>query len=604
MKKTFTWARLLRTTAAWILVFSMLLCGCASTPNDNGTTEGKDNVPVTNGKLEAQDAADGISALYGLLLKFLGGDMEMDASMDMAMQSDVAITLGSEIKEQLGQSLKEVGINEGLSWFESLGLSTTMIKDGDLTRLVVGINLFKKDIISADVIMDMANKMMYATLPGINDQTVGMPMDMEQQDGNELPDMDEDWDDTMDETPAAGAVGGVSSLLTGGNLAAIFAEHKDLIQALPTEEQMNQLILSYLDVTLEYLEEGTTAKETLTQDDVSQSVDATTYVITRYDVMDAAIAVLTKAKTDTELEKALDAFSALSNAIATQQGEDVEQTDLHAELMDDIDDMLKDLQEDKTNSEDDEVLRICVYTANDKTVGIQMTMHEMDGFAEPEDETVAQSMSAEEADQVKRITVYSLEDGNKSAFYLNVMDNVEFSGSNHVSVEQLMGNKLVSGNYTLKLDGVEYLLVELENFTADPFNSETLEGTVYLRLGKGLKDTMETPSPFFNQNTVVKLEVKIDDKGSELNVVLYSGDMILFRIDTATKLLEPTEITVPKDYIDGTNEEAMAQWMQNMDLEALLNNLKEADVPEELIQMLELMMQGGSEEGPPEEEYE
>ena len=68
MKKTFTWARLLRTTAAWILVFSMLLCGCASTPNDNGTTEGKDNVPVTNGKLEAQDAADGISALYGLLL--------------------------------------------------------------------------------------------------------------------------------------------------------------------------------------------------------------------------------------------------------------------------------------------------------------------------------------------------------------------------------------------------------------------------------------------------------------------------------------------------------------------------------------------------------
>ena len=115
---------------------------------------------------------------------------------------------------------------------------------------------------------------------------------------------------------------------------------------------------------------------------------------------------------------------------------------------------------------------------------------------------------------------------------------------------------------------------------------------------------METPSLFFNQNTVVKLEVKIDDKGSELNVVLYSGDMILFRIDAAIKLLEPTEITVPKDYIDGTNEEAMAQWAQNMDLEFLLNNLKEADVPEELIQMLELMMQGGSEEGPPEEEYE
>ena len=51
------------------------------------------------------------------------------------------------------------------------------------------------------------------------------------------------------------------------------------------------------------------------------------------------------------------------------------------------------------------------------------------------------------------------------------------------------------------------------------------------------------------------------------------------------------------------DEEAMMTWVSKMDFEALLENLEEAGIPSEMIQMLVQMMQGGM-GGVPETDYE
>ena len=136
--RSFTLARLLKTVVALTLAFAMLLCGCATLPEEGGENNKKPNgglLPGGDGKLEAQDAVDGVSAIYGILLDILGGNIELDASMDMAVQSEVVVTLGDEIKTQLGQSLEQMGMGMDLSWFESIGFANTTIAIATIGRV-------------------------------------------------------------------------------------------------------------------------------------------------------------------------------------------------------------------------------------------------------------------------------------------------------------------------------------------------------------------------------------------------------------------------------------------------------------------------------------
>ena len=141
--KTFHWARLLKSVVALTLVLAMLLCGCATLPGGEGDGE-KNNKPngqlPGDGKLEPQDAVDGVSALYGMVLDILSGNMELDASLDMAMQNEVVVTLGDEIKAQLGGALEQIGMSEDVSWFQSIGFSSTTVTKGDMLQMILEAN--------------------------------------------------------------------------------------------------------------------------------------------------------------------------------------------------------------------------------------------------------------------------------------------------------------------------------------------------------------------------------------------------------------------------------------------------------------------------------
>ena len=68
MHKHFTWARLLRSIVALMLVFSLFLCGCAGVPDEGSKNNGPadNHSTLENGKLEAQNAVESISAVYDL----------------------------------------------------------------------------------------------------------------------------------------------------------------------------------------------------------------------------------------------------------------------------------------------------------------------------------------------------------------------------------------------------------------------------------------------------------------------------------------------------------------------------------------------------------
>lgn len=589
MKKTNSWARMLRSMVALMLVFSVLLCGCMPSEEDDGGKQNNTGNGITigdgDGKLEAQDAVDGVSSVYGILLKLLGGEIQLDGTSNMAMQSNIAITIGDEIKTQLGRSLEQAGLGSDLSWFQSVGISSTTITNGDLTQMNMDALLNGKTVVSAEMIMDMVGSMAYISLPGLNDQSIGINMGM----GQEM-------EGTGSSTGVAvSPVGGMSMI--GDMLKDITVEHKELIQALPTEQEMNKLLSSYLEAALACLGEPTEATETLSHGGVSQQVTTTTYVLTQHNVLDMAIAVLTKAREDKDLEKALDAFSNLSNAI------NEENLDLYDELLNHTNGALEDLQDTKANSEDSELLRLCAYTADGKTVGMKLYLTAMDQVAKPGIsggvEDVVTPAPASEDSKATSITLFSLENDDNTAFYLNIADSFELSGTGTIK------GKKTSGNYNLIVDGVTYLMVEVKDFTANALSSDTLEGTLRLRLGEGLKDRI--PQNFFlNENTIIELQLQIDEETIGMQWRLYSGETFLLSVLMQMTVLDASEIKVPQDYVNVEGQGEMAAWLQNMNTDNVMENLEDADVPAELLQMLQQLLEGGfggEEEVYPEYDY-
>ena len=141
------------------------------------------------------------------------------------------------------------------------------------------------------------------------------------------------------------------------------------------------------------------------------------------------------------------------------------------------------------------------------------------------------------------LTVYSLENNGKTALYLDVMGKLEFSGTGTVKSGK------ASGNYVLQMDGAEFLKIELKDFTANALSSETLEGTIRLRMGEALANQVAA-NPIINENTVIELKLQIDEQNMNLTVNLYSGDMFIAGIATKNKILKNADIKVPTEYTE------------------------------------------------------
>ena len=537
MKKTnlFTWTRLLRTMVALLVALSMVLCGCANT-GDGGDGD-KQNNPQTNifgdgdGKLEAQDAVDSLTNLYGSLLGAFGGNQSENAGYEL----DLVVSLGDTLLQQLSNAMQQAELGSDLSWFENVGLSLKSSTDGDMVQMAVDAQLNGKSIVSADMIVDILGNMAYIRVPELDSQYFGGEVDF--------------------------------SAMQGAlqSSAAMMEEYGELIKDMPTDKALNSVLTRYLNVALEKLGEPSKDEGNLTVGNITQKQSFTKYTITRHDVLDIATAILTTAKTDEELEEVLDDFCAVVNAVghkqAQENGHHWENVDLHAQLMEEIDPMLSDIQEAKANTENLDVLHFVVWADGEKTAGIELQVVDS-GRAQ----TVLQVLSAK--------------DGKNTGFYMSVMDRIRIEGTGTTS-----GGK-ISGRYTLRTYNTDVVYVELKDFDTKALQKGELKGTLRISFADVLVDQMSNSMPI-SEDTVIELVLNIAGKKAQLDLNLYEDDMLLFGIAMTSKITSGDKIKVPGNYVDAMDSSAMQQWAEGLKFTTVLNNLQSAGVPSKLVNMLE-----------------
>lgn len=538
MKKNdlFAWTRLLRTVVALLVILSMLLCGCTNADNDDGTDGKKEEQTGGlfgdgDGKLEAQDAVDSLTNLYGALLSAMGGNQADRYGYEM----DLMVTLGEEVLNGVSESFVQSGLNGDASWLREIGLHMEMNYNGDLMQTMVDANLAGKPIASADVIMDMAGNMAYIGVPELNDRYFGGEVDFSQMQSS----------------------------------TAMLEEYAALVKDLPTDKELNALLTRYLNLVLEMVNEPTGGETQLSTGGITKNVATTTYAFTKHNVLDIATQILTTAKTDAELEKVLDAFSKVINQHGAKQAVEQEyiwtDVDLHAQMLESIDPALEEIQDTKANTVDQVFAELVIYTDGQETAGCSLS-------------TIPDGSDADTA-KMDVLHIYALRDGKETALYVNYIDQLQLAGTGRIS-----GSKL-SGDYTLSANGQKLLDLQLEDFNLKALKKGELEGTVRLRFGEVLLESMGDSLPV-SEDLMIELELDIDDKQAEINCNLYSADTLGIAIVLTGRTTSGANIRIPSDFADAMDSDAMDAWVEEMDYEKVLSNLLAAGVPTDMVDML------------------
>lgn len=542
---TFNWTRVLRTLVALMVIFSLVLCGCAGTAggdSDGGKDKGGNSSNNGNilggdgdGKLESEDVVGSVTGVYGTLLEVIGGKNEIMTNGGVSM--DMTVTLGDSILQNLSAMLEQEDLPADVSWFQNIGIVMDVLYDETLAQMNMSAHLNGTSIVSAEAIVDIMSSSLYLRLPEVNDEYFGGTVDM----GMDMEDMMEQYN----------------------QMQQLMEEYGDIVNALPSEAQLSALLNRYIDTAKGAMSEPATGTEELSYGGLSQSVTATTYTITRTEILNILEAVATTAKTDSDLEKILDNLVAWVDEKAAAQDPDYESVDVHAQLMESIDEFLEQVGElrgelESGETEDIAMVVFTAYTVDDQLAGLKLATN--DGW------------------DTMELQYFSLEQDGKTALYLNVGGQVQFAGTGTKD-----GGK-ANGTYTLQAQGTDMLFITVKDFDMDALKNGELMGTLQLRFSEEMIDEMR--NSMLTPELTIELQLNAGGGKSNVTLTVYNGSELLFSVKLSTRQISGS-ISVPSDYADANDSQQMQEWVGGLSFDRIISNLRSAGVPSELMDLLE-----------------
>ena len=542
---TFNWTRVLRTLVALMVIFSLVLCGCAGTDggdSDGGKGNGGNSSNNGNvlggdgdGKLESEDVVGSVTGVYGTLLEVIGGNNEVMTNGGVSM--DMTVTLGDSILQNLSAMMEQEGLSSDVSWFKNIGIIMDVLYDEGLAQMNMSAHLNGTSIVSAEAIMDMMSSSLYLRLPEVNDEYFGGTMDM----GMDMEDMMGQYE----------------------QMQQMMEEYGDIVNALPSEAELSALLNRYIDTAKGAMSKPATGTEELSYGGVSQSATATTYTITRTEILNILEAVATAAKTDSDLEKILDNLVKWVDEKASAQDPNYESVDVHAQLMESIDAFLEqvgELRGELENGETDDIAMVIftAYTVEDQLVGLKLATN--DGW------------------DTMEMQYFSLEQSGKTALYLNVGGQVQFAGTGTKE-----GNK-ANGTYTLQAQGTEMLYITVKDFDTAALKKGELVGTLQLRFSEEMIDEMR--NSMLTPDLTIELQLNVGGGKSNITLSVYEGSDLIFSVKLSTRQISGN-ISVPSNYADANDSQQMQEWASGLSFDRIISNLRSAGVPGQLMDMLE-----------------
>lgn len=438
-------------------------------------------------------------------------------------QAEIRLTLGDELLSLAETALQQQGMNMDLDWIREITMSLNTNLQDDAMQMGVGIGLGQNNLLSADIICDLENGKGYVALPELNKNYLSADFSY-----------DNSFKDVQD------------------ILSKSMELNSDLVKDLPTEEELNKMINSYVDVILSEIDDVEKETDTISIDDASQKMVVLSAKISQKDMLDIAEKVLKKAEKDKTLKKFIKAFSDYANAVNSINGYSYDTVDLYKEFTDAIPYALEDLEDMSENADSGNYVLLDVYVDMQNNVrGHELSVY-TDG--EKSSETISWLTVA------KGDVIYTEAD----------LIQVQISG------EKTEKKGVSEGSYTLHADGSKIGTLEFENLTEAGGTLRLIPSEEIV--GPALSGS-SIPAALLGDN--MALELVYTENSCQVNILV--GSKTLVGLGLTAEASDGGKISIPTGAASADNQADIMQWVQGLDFDAVLKALESANVPSELV---------------------
>ena len=470
--------------------------------------------------------------LYGGVLDDLTGALtaDPDAAGDFRLDSTFNIHLNPMIT---GSLESQAGMD--MDWLNDLTLTYTAQKKGELAQALTGIGIGDTTQLTMDAIAK-GQEMVWLGLPGLNKNY--LEIDIEQ-------------------------------LMAEGGMTVMASSSQYILELLPDNETLAESLEGYTGIVLSYLEDAESSTETVKCNGLKQELTVLRVKITEKQLAQMCKELLQYAAKDKSVKIFLNNYTDYTRKQYQDFGftqEEINQyfPDMYTEFQSELDGILEELDDTIANAQKGNYLYIYNYVDVADVVGMKLEVHSVD----------------EETMEVSFLTVW---EDDEFAFQGDFED-LQITG------EGVREKGIVEGEYIVEVEGEEVLILEVQDYDQEAAEDGKLIGTFTLRPAPGIANMAGSDSgSAASALTMMALELKLDcseEKASgSFGLSAASNDIV--SVDFVITTAEAGKIKVPSDTVifDG-DQQALMDWVQDMDFDSLLDALEDAGMPGELVDAL------------------
>lgn len=343
------------------------------------------------------------------------------------------------------------------------------------------------------------------------------------------------------------------------NTASYVALSPELMNALPSEKETNQLLNKYLGVAIDSLGNVTKTSEKIEAGDHSQKVTVLKYELNQEDVIKMSKQVLKELKNDKKVKEYIADFEAyMLEEYEDLLSDDYKKGDMYRDFKDAIQEIIDDLGD--TDGSDAEIFTLIDYVnAKHEIIGREI---------EIDDQSI-----------VNYITIHK---GGKFAFEAECESlGLKIYGDGTDK------NDKITGDYEVIVNGKDLFTAELENFDTASLKKLNLNGSIKIVPSSNLLSSLFDMSS--TENTVlsmlepaIKLTFETNDNSSIIAIDVMSKDDSLLKLTINGNTKKDATVTLPDENATMSSDNVM-DWVDSFDLNKIVTALETAKVPSEIV---------------------
>lgn len=494
-----------------------------------------------------KNGTDTVADYYGLIKDTFTDD-------EKKVQGSFRPVLGDEAKELL----KDLPADVNLDWLNDLEVSYTGNYKDNAVMLELAVAVADGDPLKAVGILNSTDGKLFASLPSVSDTYLEFDMN-----SAVAPDSDVSEGGLLVVPPSMSANSVLDGFLTDNDLM------DDLRDVLPSDKELDKLLDRYFAVALDMVEVSAADKAVLTIGGVEQKCTVSTIEITQKQCLDIVAAVLREAKSDKDIKSII----ADVQEFIDEKVKD-EKIDLYAEYTAALDDMLASLKSSEDNATNDVFAVMTTYISQ---------QHEI----------IGRRIALADAEVLYYATAQK---GSAFATEMKIANVVKLSGKGTKKGD------VVSGEYDVEVQGAVLAKLTVKDFDEGKAEDGYLNGTFRITPKKALFEMMdldeEAALMLTTYDPSLEFVMKNSKNASEMAINLYKDESLFFGLVFESKTGKADTIVFPENTVDGSDEEALMNWLDQIEGDTVEEKLESIGVPEEIMTLLNLVFAASSESAP------